>query len=109
MKRDVVPVQIRGIIPANNGCSVFMGNDEKVFVIQMEHNMGVVIGMFLRQTPKERPLTHDLISSIPVMPAMAGRIQIQFASRKASSRARKSICLTASHMNTRLMPISRTR
>jgi uncharacterized protein len=35
-----------------------------VFVIQMEHNMGVVIGMFLRQTPKERPLTHDLISSI---------------------------------------------
>jgi uncharacterized protein len=64
MKRDVVPVQIRGILPANNGCSVFMGNDEKVFVIQMEHNMGVVIGMFLRQTPKERPLTHDLISSI---------------------------------------------
>jgi uncharacterized protein len=64
MKRDVVPVQIRGILPANNSCSVFMGNDEKVFVIQMEHNMGVVIGMFLRQTPKERPLTHDLISSI---------------------------------------------
>jgi hypothetical protein len=24
--------------------------------------MGAVIGMFLRQTPKERPLTHDLIN-----------------------------------------------
>jgi uncharacterized protein len=64
MKRDVVPVQIRGILPANNGCAVFVGNDEKVFVITVEHNMGVVIGMFLRQMPKERPLTHDLISSI---------------------------------------------
>jgi hypothetical protein len=64
MKRDVVPVQVRGILPANSGCAVFVGNDEKVFVIQVEHNMGLVIGMFLRQQPKERPLTHDLITSI---------------------------------------------
>jgi bifunctional DNase/RNase len=26
--------------------------------------MGAVIGMFLRETPKERPLTHDLINSV---------------------------------------------
>ena len=64
MKKDVVPVDIRGILPANSGCAVFLGNDEKVFVIQVEHNMGAVIGMFLQGTPKERPLTHDLISSI---------------------------------------------
>ncbi len=64
MKNDVVPVQIRGILPANSGCAVFVGNDEKVFVIQVEHNMGAIIGMFLRDTPKERPLTHDLINSI---------------------------------------------
>jgi uncharacterized protein len=64
MKNDVVPVQIRGILPANSGCAVFVGNDEKVFVIQVEHNMGAIIGMFLRETPKERPLTHDLINSM---------------------------------------------
>ena len=64
MKNEVVPVQIRGILPANSGCAIFVGNDEKVFVIQVEHNMGNVIGMFLRQTPKERPLTHDLIANI---------------------------------------------
>jgi len=64
MKKDVVPVEIRGILPANSGCAIFVGNDEKVFVIQVEHNMGAVIGMFLRDTPKERPLTHDLIASI---------------------------------------------
>jgi bifunctional DNase/RNase len=64
MKNDVIPVEIRGILPANSGCAIFVGNDEKVFVIQVEHNMGAVIGMFLRDTPKERPLTHDLIASI---------------------------------------------
>jgi len=64
MKNDVVPVQIRGIIPANSGCAVFIGNEDKVFVIQVEHNMGAIIGMFLRDTPKERPLTHDLVNNI---------------------------------------------
>jgi bifunctional DNase/RNase len=64
MKNDVVPVEIRGILPANSGCAIFVGNDEKVFVIQVEHSMGAVIGMFLRDTPKERPLTHDLINSV---------------------------------------------
>ena len=64
MKNDVVPVAIRGILPANSGCAIFVGNDDKVFVIQVEHNMGAIIGMFLRDTPKERPLTHDLITLI---------------------------------------------
>jgi len=64
MKKDVVPVDIRGILPANSGCAIFVGNEQKVFVIQVEHNMGAVIGMFLRETPKERPMTHDLIASI---------------------------------------------
>src|SRR5687768_3504290 len=63
MKKDV-PVTIRGILPANSGCAIFVGNDEKVFVIQVEHNMGAVIGMFLKETPKERPLTHDLLNYI---------------------------------------------
>ncbi len=64
MKSDVIPVQIRGILPANSGCAIFVGNEEKVFVIQVEHNMGVVIGMFMRDAPKERPLTHDLVATI---------------------------------------------
>lgn len=64
MKNDVVPVQIRGILPANSGCALFVGNDEKVFVINVEPQMGMVISNFLRDAPKERPLTHDLIQSI---------------------------------------------
>ncbi len=64
MANDVVPVKIRGILPANSGAALFIGNDEKVFVIQVEHNMGVIIGMALRGTPKDRPLTHDLIVNV---------------------------------------------
>jgi uncharacterized protein len=64
MKNDVVPVQIRGILPTNSGCAIFLGNDNKVFVIQVEHNMGAIIRNFLQDTPKERPLTHDLVNSI---------------------------------------------
>ena len=64
MKSDVIPVEIRGILPANSGCAIFVGNDEKVFVIQVEQNMGAVISMFMRGEPKERPLTHDLVASI---------------------------------------------
>ncbi len=64
MKQDVVPVQIRGILPQNSGCALFVGNDDKVFVINVEPQMGAVIGMFLNGTPKERPLTHDLINRV---------------------------------------------
>ena len=54
-------MQIRGLLPANSGCALFIGDDEKVFVIQVEHNMGAIIGMALRGAHSERPLTHDLI------------------------------------------------
>src|SRR5580692_5179165 len=64
MKSDVLPVEIRGILPAQTGCAIFVGNDSKVFAITVEHNMGAIIGMFLRDTPKERPLTHDLIINV---------------------------------------------
>ena len=62
MKNEVVPVQIRGILPASSSYALFVGNDKKVFVINVEPQIGAVIEMFLRQAPKERPLTHDLIN-----------------------------------------------
>jgi uncharacterized protein len=64
MKNDVVPVEIRGILPANTGWAIFVGNEKKVFVIQVESAMGKVINDFLRELPKERPLTHDLMNSV---------------------------------------------
>ena len=49
MKNDVVPIQIRGILPANSGCALFVGNDEKVFVINVEPQMGLIIRNFLQE------------------------------------------------------------
>ncbi|MGE3310122.1 MAG: bifunctional nuclease family protein [Limisphaerales bacterium] len=64
MKQDVVPVQVRGILPAAGGVAIFIGNDEKIFVIQVEKGIGTVISNFLRKSHNERPLTHDLIGNI---------------------------------------------
>jgi hypothetical protein len=61
---EVTLVQVRGILPANSGAAIFLGNEEKVFIIQVETNMAQVIGNFLRDAPKERPLTHDLLADV---------------------------------------------
>ncbi|RME94762.1 MAG: bifunctional nuclease family protein [Verrucomicrobia bacterium] len=64
MKNEVIPVEIRALLPTHHGTAIFVGNDEKVFVIQVESGMGMVIGMFMKGTPKERPLTHDLMNEM---------------------------------------------
>jgi uncharacterized protein len=64
VKNDVVEVQVKGVLPTTNGCAVFISNDDKTFVIYVDHSVGAAITMFLRSTPKERPLTHDLIGHI---------------------------------------------
>jgi bifunctional DNase/RNase len=62
--KDVVQVQIRGILPSNSGSAVFVGNEEKVFVISVDPNMAQIIAMYLRDQRTERPLTHELVQNI---------------------------------------------
>jgi bifunctional DNase/RNase len=64
MNTDVVVVNIKAVVPTANGCAVFLGNDEKTFVIYVDHFVGNAIQMSLNGVKKERPLTHDLIGSI---------------------------------------------
>jgi bifunctional DNase/RNase len=64
MQNDVVLVTIKGVMPTANGCAVFLGNDSKTFVIYVDHSVGSAIQMTINGVKKERPLTHDLISSI---------------------------------------------
>lgn len=64
MSKKVVPVTVRAILPYNNGRAVFLGNDEKVFVIYVDEGVGAAIAMFINRTPKERPLTHDLMGNL---------------------------------------------
>src|ERR1700722_8061529 len=64
MSKPVVEVQIRAVIPTSGGCAVFIGNEQKVFVIYVDQSVGAAITMFMRGTQKARPLTHDLLANI---------------------------------------------
>ena len=57
-------MQIKALIPTNAGVAVFVGNEEKVFVIYVDPSVGSAINMFVNGTAKERPLTHDLMALI---------------------------------------------
>lgn len=64
MNTSVVQVSVKGVMPTTHGCAVFLGNEEKVFVIYVDHSVGNAITMALNGIKKERPLTHDLISTM---------------------------------------------
>lgn len=64
MKSDVIEVKLKVVTPTPNGCAIFLGNEEKTFVIYVDQSIGNAISMTLNKVKKERPLTHDLISSI---------------------------------------------
>ena len=64
MSNRVVPVSVKGVMPTVNGCAIFLGNDDKAYVIYVDHSVGNAISMALNGVKKERPLTHDLISSL---------------------------------------------
>ena len=64
MQNEVIEVAIKGVMPTANGCAVFLGNEEKTFVIYVDHSVGNAISMTISGVKKERPLTHDLIGSI---------------------------------------------
>ena len=51
-------------MPTSGGSAVFLGTDNKTFVIHMDPSMGQTIAMHLQHVHKERPLTHDLIGTI---------------------------------------------
>ena len=64
MSSRVVPVSVKGVMPTVNGCAVFLGNEDKAYVIYVDHSVGNAISMALNSVKKERPLTHDLMSSM---------------------------------------------
>jgi len=61
VNKDVVSVKVHAVVPTNSGCAVFLGNEEKIFVIYVDPGVGGAISMFLSGASKERPLTHDLM------------------------------------------------
>ena len=64
MSKPVVKANVRAVAGTSGGCAVFLGNEDKVFVMFVDQSVGTAITMFMQDTPTERPLTHDLVANI---------------------------------------------
>ena len=65
MNTDVVRVEVFGVFPTEqHTLAIFIGNDEKCFVIHVEPSVGKAIAMSMRGDRNERPLTHELVGYI---------------------------------------------
>ena len=73
MSKPVVEVQVRAVVATSGGYAVFLGNEDKVFVMIVDQGVGTAIAMFMQGTQKERPLTHDLLASI--LQALGAKIE----------------------------------
>lgn len=61
MNKDVVAVKLRNVLAMDQGHAVFLGNEEKTFVIFVDESVGKAISMSMRGRVQERPMTHDLV------------------------------------------------
>ena len=64
MDNKVSQISIKGVMPTSNGCAVFLGNDEKTFVIYVDPSIGNSIQRAANGEQGERPLTHDLVMTL---------------------------------------------
>ncbi len=64
MDNKVSQISIKGVMPTSNGCAVFLGNDEKTFVIYVDPSIGNSIQRAANGEQSERPLTHDLVMTL---------------------------------------------
>lgn len=64
MQNDVLKVSVKGVMPTSNGCALFLGTEEKTFIIYVDSQIGNTISMIVNDVDRERPITHDLISNI---------------------------------------------
>lgn len=63
MNKDIL-VTVKGLVPTQTGCGVFLGNGAKVIAIFVDHSVAAAITMFMHGIRKPRPLTHDLIAAV---------------------------------------------
>ena len=73
MNKSVVEVTVRAVLPTAAGRAVFLGNEEKSFVIYVDENVGGAITAFMSGVHKERPLTHDLMGHL--MTALGAKVE----------------------------------
>jgi Uncharacterized conserved protein len=64
MSEPNIEVHVRAIASTSGGYAVFLGNEEKVFMMVIDAAVGAAVLMSIAGTQMERPLTHDLLMKI---------------------------------------------
>ena len=64
MQKEILPATIKGVMPTTNGCAIFLGPEEKTFIIYVDPNIGNTISMIINEVKRERPMTHELIGHV---------------------------------------------
>lgn len=64
MENNVALITVKGVMPTSNGCALFLGNEEKTFVIYVDRGIGEAIQHAVDNVQAERPMTHDLMITL---------------------------------------------
>ena len=73
MSKSVVPVEVRSVIPMQTGRAIFLGNDQKVFLIYVDEAVGMTVALLMKGVSRERPMTHDLM--VHLMTALGAKVE----------------------------------
>ena len=61
MKNSKTIITLKRVITTSSGAGLFLGNDEKTFVIYVDLLMGEQINLALKKQTQPRPLTFDFV------------------------------------------------
>jgi len=64
MQKGILPATIKGVMPTSNGCAIFLGPEEKTFIIYVDPSIGNSISMIINEVKRERPMTHEFVGHI---------------------------------------------
>lgn len=64
MQNEILPATIKGVMPTSNGCAIFLGPEDKTFIIYVDPAIGNTISMIVNEVKRERPMTHELIGHV---------------------------------------------
>ena len=53
MSKESFEVSVKGVMPTSNGCALFLGNEQKTFVIYVDPAIGNAINMTINQVKKK--------------------------------------------------------
>ena len=64
MKKAFVEIKVKGLMPVQNGVAVFLGPEDKTFLIHVDEATGKSMHYAMQGRRFERPVTHELLSNI---------------------------------------------